>query len=231
MYTLYIGNKNYSSWSLRPWILMKHFGLPFTEKLVSVAGRGAGDMHRAYSANGLVPCLHVNDFQVWDTLAIAEYLAETHPQLHLWPQDALARARARSICAEMHSGFGAVRSAYGMNIKMRLKGAPPDEAIAADIQRICTIWEEARSQFAAIAPGSEQGPYLFGAFSIADAMFAPVIWRFFSYNVSLPPVAQAYVNTMLAHPAMKEWEAAALQETVALAHYDDAAMSKFGPVR
>ena len=231
MFTLYIGNKNYSSWSLRPWILMKHFGLPFTEKVVSVAGRGAGDMHRGYSANGLVPCLHANEFQVWDTLAIAEFLAETHPDKHLWPEDVWARARARSVSAEMHSGFGALRSALGMNIKMRLKGAELDDAIQADIKRIAQIWEEARNQFAAKAPATAQGPYLFGAFSIADAMFAPVIWRFFSYNVSLPPVAQAYVDTMLAHPAMKEWEAAALQETVALAHYDDAAMAKFGPKR
>jgi glutathione S-transferase len=226
MYTLYIGNKNYSSWSLRPWVLMKHFGIDFTEKLVGVAGRGASDLHRAYSANGLVPCLHVDDFQVWDTLAIAEYLAETYPDKHLWPTEKWARARARSMSAEMHSGFGALRSAYGMNIKMRLKGAPPSPEVAADIARICAVWEEARGKFA-----KGNGPYLFGDFSVADAMFAPVIWRFFSYNVALPPVAQAYVDAMLAHPAMKEWEAAALAETTALAHYDSAALGGFGGVR
>jgi glutathione S-transferase len=226
MYTLYIGNKNYSSWSLRPWVLMQHFGIDFKEQLVSVAGRGASEMHRGYSANGLVPCLHVDDFQVWDTLAIAEYLAEAHPDKHLWPTDKWARARARSISAEMHSGFGALRSALGMNIKMRLKGATPSPEVAADIARICAVWEEARAKFA-----KGDGPYLFGDFSVADAMFAPVIWRFFSYNVALPPVAQAYVNAMLAHPAMKAWEADALAETTALAHYDAAALGNFGGLR
>jgi glutathione S-transferase len=226
MLTLYIGNKNYSSWSLRPWILLKHFGIAFSEKLVGVAGRGANDLHRGYSANGLVPCLHVEGFQVWDTLAIAEFLAETYPDLNLWPRDRLARARARSISAEMHSGFANLRGKCGMNIKLRLKGAPVSEAVQADIDRIVQAWTDARAM-----PTSQTGPYLFGEFSVADAMFAPVIWRFFTYNISLPPIAAQYVQTMLAHPAMKEWEQAALQETNALAHYDDAALADFGGPR
>jgi glutathione S-transferase len=207
---------------------MKHFGIPFVEHLVSVAGRGANDLHRAYSKNGLVPCLHIeNDFQIWDTLAIAEYLAETYPEKHLYPADKLARARARSISAEMHSGFGNVRGAMGMNIKMRLKGAEPSADVANDIERIVQIWTDARREF-----GQATGqPYLFGEFSVADAMFAPVIWRFFSYNVPLDGEAKAYLQTMLMHPFMQEWEQSALAETVALVHYDEPALVNYGGVR
>lgn len=237
MYTLYIGNKNYSSWSLRPWLLMQHFGIAFDEQVVGVAGRGASDLHRAYSDSGLVPCLHVRGmpaaagtaFQVWDTLAIAEFLAEQHPDLALWPKDTLARARARSVSAEMHSGFGALRSAWGMNIKMRLKGAPLSADVAADVARVEAIWRDARENFAAASGTS--GPYLFGDFSVADAMFAPVVFRFFSYAAPLTALSQAYVQTMLAHPAMRAWEAAALAETSALAHYDEAALTQFGGPR
>ena len=225
---LYIGNKNYSSWSLRPWLLMKHFAIPFSEHLVSVAGRGANDLHRGYSKNGLVPCLHIeNDFQIWDTLAIAEYLAETYPEKHLYPENKFARARARSISAEMHSGFANLRGAMGMNIKMRLKGVEPSVEVAKDIQRVVEVWTDARREF-----GKATGqPYLFGEFSVADAMFAPVIWRFFSYNVVLQGEAKAYLETMLAHPFMQEWEQSALAETVALAHYDDAALTNYGGTR
>ncbi|MBS1174594.1 MAG: yfcF 1 [Burkholderiaceae bacterium] len=225
---LYIGNKNYSSWSLRPWLLMKHFDIPFTEHVVGVAGRGANDLHHGYSKNGLVPCLHIeNGFQIWDTLAIAEYLAETYPEKHLYPIDKFARARARSISAEMHSGFANLRGAMGMNIKMRLKGAEPSVEVTKDIQRVVEIWTDARCEF-----GQTTGkPYLFGGFSVADAMFAPVIWRFFSYNVALEGEAKAYLETMLAHPLMQAWEQSALAETVALAHYDDAALANYGGLR
>lgn len=229
---LYIGNKNYSSWSLRPWLLMKHFDLPFAEQMSSVAGRGPNDLHRGYSQNGLVPCLHIeNGFQIWDTLAIAEFLAEAFPEKQLWPTDRLARARARSVSAEMHSGFGNLRSAMGMNIKMRLNGVTPSAEVAADIARINEIWTNARREFGA---HSDQ-PYLFGAFSIADAMFAPVIWRFHSYNVAahaeLSDESRAYLAAMLAHPQMQAWEQAALAEDVVLAHYDTAALANFGGVR
>lgn len=231
MYTLYIGNKNYSSWSLRPWLLLKHFGIAFSEKAVQVAGKGVHDGHRPYSANGLVPCLHVDDFQIWDTLAIAEYLNEKHPHLHMWPSDWNVRARARSISAEMHSGFGNLRSSMGMNIKLQLQGLAERSArpeIMEDILRIQTIWEEARSQFA-----QDQGPYLFGAFSIADAMFAPVVWRFYSFNVTavLSETAKVYMQTMLAHPAMQAWRTQALAETTALAHYDAQHLADYGPQR
>lgn len=226
MYQLYMGNKNYSSWSLRPWLLLKHFNIPFEERLVSVAGRGAHDMHRGYAPNGLVPCLHHDGFQVWDSLAIAEYLAERH--LGMWPLEPNARARARSISAEMHSGFGHVRGAMPMNVKMCLQGAEPSSEVAAEIARIDAIWTETRAEFAS---NSADKPYLFGEFSIADAMFAPIVWRFHAYNIKLSPTAQAYCDTMRAHPAMREWKKDALVETTALAHYDHEVMEKYGPTR
>lgn len=226
MFKLFIGNKNYSSWSLRAWLLMQHFQIPFVEQPVVVSGTGASDMHRAYADNGLVPCLHVDGFQIWDTLAIAEFLAEEFPQLNLWPQDRLMRARARSISAEMHAGFSNLRSQCGMNIKLRLQGAALSDAVQADISRISKAWADARAM-----PGSDTGPYLFGQFSIADAMYAPVVWRFFSYNIALPTVAAQYVQTMLAHPAMQEWERAALKETSVIRHYDDDALARFGGSR
>ena len=223
MYALYFGNMNYSSWSLRPWILLRHFDIPFEAHRVQVRGSGPTDLHRSYSPNGLVPCLHVDGFQVFDTLAIAEFLAERHAGL--WPDDWKARARARSVSAEMHSGFGALRSAMPMNIKLLLKGKPPSAEVQADIDRIAEIWTQTRSEFA-----GDAGPYLFGAFSVADAMFAPVVMRFVTYNVALPPVAEAYRDAMLAHPAMVEWADAARAETVALPAYD-AVVEAYGGAR
>lgn len=221
MYQLYFGNMNYSSWSLRPWVLMKHFGIDFEPNKVAVGGTGPNERHRGYSDNGLVPCLHADGFQVWDTLAIAEFLAERHPGL--WPADPLARARARSVACEMHSGFGAVRSAMPMNIKLRLKGAPLSTEVLADVARIATLWRDCPARF------GDGGPFLFGAFCIADAMFAAVVWRFFTYNVDLPEAAQRYRDAMLEHPAMREWEAGALAETVALPGYDAIAEQWGGP--
>jgi len=221
MYQLYIGNKNYSSWSLRPWLLMTHFKVAFEEINVPLTGAST---HIAYSSNGLVPCLHDDGFQVWDTLAIAEFLHESHPDKGFYPTDKHARARARSISAEMHSGFGALRSAMPMNIKLpRLKGRPLTDAEAADVARIDEIFVTTRREFAG------DKPYLFGDFSVADAMFSPVVWRLFTYNVPLSGEAQAYCDAMLAHPAMKAWAAAAIAETTAFAHYDDVA-DQFGGV-
>ena len=147
---LYIGNKNYSSWSLRPWLLLKHLGIPFTEHMVSVAGRDYNPALRPIAANAKVPCLHVDGFQIWESLAIAEYLAEQYP--NLWPADAMARARARSISAEMHAGFANLRKAMPMNLKFRLKGKPANEAVQRDIDRIAEIWTEARTRFATPDP-------------------------------------------------------------------------------
>ena len=219
---LYIGNKNYSSWSLRTWLLLKHLNIPFTEHMVSVAGRDYNPVLRPIAGNARVPCLHDDGFQIWESLAIAEYLAERHSGL--WPTDPKARARARSISAEMHAGFFSLRMAMPMNLKFRLKGKPADAAVQRDIDRIVEIWTEARTQFA--TPG---GPYLFGAFAVADGMYAPIVWRFHIYNVPLPAVAATYRDNLLAHPAMQEWYKAALQETEAHAKYDDLAKEYGGP--
>ena len=223
MLVLYIGNKNYSSWSLRPWLLLKHFGIPFTEHLVSVAGRDYNPALKPLAGNARVPCLHEDGFQIWESLAIAETLAERYPQM--WPADSRARARARSISAEMHAGFAQLRTAMLMNLKLKLKGKPATPEVQRDIDRVAEIWEEARTQFATAG-----GPWLFGAFSVADAMFAPIVWRFHVYNVALPPVAAAYRDAMLAHPAMQEWYAAGLLETEAHAHYDRLA-DEYGGMR
>jgi glutathione S-transferase len=223
MYDLYIGNKNYSSWSLRAWFLMKHFSLPFNEHMVSVAGRDYNAALKPVAGNARVPSLHEDGFQVWESIAIAEYLAETHPEM--WPADKKARARARSISAEMHAGFAKLRTAMPMNLKLRLQGkASLPAEVQRDVDRIVEIWEEARTRYA-----DGNGPYLFGAFSIADAMYAPIVWRLHIYNVPLPPVAAAYRDAMLAHPAMLEWYEAALRETEAHPHYDNLAAEYGGP--
>lgn len=223
MFDLYIGNKNYSSWSLRPWLLLKHFGIPFAEHMVSVAGRDYNPALKPLAGNARVPCLHEDGFQIWESLAIAETLAERYPQM--WPADPQARARARSISAEMHAGFVHLRTAMPMNLKLKLKGRPATPDVQRDIDRVVEIWEEARGQFA-----TSDGPWLFGVFSVADAMFAPIVWRFHVYNVDLPPVAAAYRDVMLAHPAMQEWYAAGIRESEAHAHYDRLA-DEYGGLR
>ncbi|MBI3481310.1 MAG: glutathione S-transferase family protein [Nitrosomonadales bacterium] len=220
-FDLYIGNKNYSSWSLRAWLLLKHLGIPFTEHMVSVAGRDYNAALLPISANARVPCLHVDGFQIWESIAIAEYLAEQYPDL--WPADPKARARARSIAAEMHAGFANLRRAMPMNLKFKLRGKPAEAAVQRDIDRIVEIWTEARTRFA-----TPDAAYLFGAFSVSDAMYAPIVWRFHIYNVPLPKIAAEYRDTMLAHPAMQEWYEAAIKEAEAHAHYDQLAMEYGG---
>ncbi|HSV20775.1 MAG TPA: glutathione S-transferase family protein [Casimicrobiaceae bacterium] len=205
MYTLYIGNRNYSSWSLRGWLATKLSGAPFREVPVQLVGRGPNPANRTFSPSGLVPCLHDGDVVVWDTLAIAEYLAERHAGL--WPADAKARAHARCTAAEMHSGFGALRSDMSMCIRERVDVRPWSGALAADIERIQALWTEARSRFGGA------GAFLYGAFSLADCFYAPVVFRFQTYGVALDGAAGAYAAAMRAHPLLREWETAALAET------------------
>lgn len=206
MLTLVIANKNYSSWSLRPWVLMRTTGIPFEERQLSL---GAPDFHvrvRTASAAGKVPVLIDDDLTVWDSLAIIEYLAERFTEAGVWPADAAARAHARSACAEMHSGFGALRSQMPMNVCAQLPGRGWNVAVQRDIDRICALWAGLRARHGA------DGPFLCGRFSAADAFFAPVTFRFNTYAPTLPGAAQDYMSTMLALPAMREWAAAAALE-------------------
>lgn len=214
---LYIGNKNYSSWSMRPWVLMRHFELPFDEVMLRFDSMQAGSAFKRAVAQvspaGRVPVLQLDDgTQVWDSLAIAETLAEAHPDLALWPRDAAQRAQARSISAEMHSGFGALRSAFPTNLEARLPeiGArllAERPEVRADVERVVGAWTAALD-----ATPSGDGPYLFGEFGIADAMYAPVAGRFLTYGVPLPGRAAAYVECLWATPAVATWVEEALAE-------------------
>jgi glutathione S-transferase len=212
---LYIGNKNYSSWSMRPWVLLKQAGIGFEEVMVRfganpfTATSAFKQAVLAVSPGGRVPVLVDDGFAVWDTLAIAEYLAEKFPDKQLWPQDVKSRARARSVCAEMHSGFGALRGACPMNIEADLShiGAivwRDQAAVRSDAQRIVAMWTELLEQ--------HQGPMLFGAFSIADAYFAPVCMRLKTYGLPVTATVSAYVERVCALPGVKAWMAEALAE-------------------
>ena len=213
MPTLYIGNKNYSSWSMRPWVLLRQAGIAFEEVRVRFDSFEADSEFKRtigpVSPTGKVPALVDGDLVVWDTLSIAEYLAESYPEKHLWPQDKAARAHARSVCAEMHSGFTALRGACPMNIEAHL----PDigaliwrdkPAVRADVQRLVDMWSGLLEQHG--------GPMLFGDFSIADAFYAPVCMRLHSYGLPVPPHIQAYVQRVRALPGVKAWIDGALAE-------------------
>jgi glutathione S-transferase len=203
---LVIANKNYSSWSLRPWLLLTQLGIPFEEEKISFNDPKFKERVRKYNPAGKVPVLVDGDLTVWDSLAIIEYIAEKFPDRGVWPTAREARARARSVCAEMHSGFQALRSRLGMNCELHMPMAVLDAATRRDVARICDLWADC----AHFAGGS--GPYLFGAFSAADAYFAPVVRRFVTYDVGLPESARRYVATIDALPSMKEWMKVALAE-------------------
>lgn len=202
---LVVGSKNYSSWSLRGWVLLKHAGIPFEEVPLRFTAPDFKQRVLGYSPAGRVPVLIDGDLTIWDSLAIAEYVAENFADRVLWPADRKQRAQARSICAEMHSGFPALRSQMPMNIGASLPGRGWNIDVQRDIARIMTIWG-ARSRFA------DAGPFLFGRFSVADAFFAPVAWRFNTYQPELPAQALDYVRTLLALPAMQAWAAEAARE-------------------
>lgn len=212
-YILYIGNKNYSSWSLRGWLLARATGATFTEKVVSLSANEQSGVYKEFSPSGLVPCLvdTGTDPQtvVWDSMAIAEYLAERHKGL--WPADSRARAWARSICAEMHSGFRSLRNEMAMCIKERVDVRPWSDGLQRDIERVGLIWSETRKRFGG------KGGLLFGEFSAADAFYGPVANRFRTYDVQPEGAAGEYLAALLAHPHMREWEQAALVETETIA--------------
>lgn len=210
---LYIGNKNYSSWSMRPWVLMTQVGIAFDEVKLRFDAFSPDSAFKTELARhtpaGRVPVLVDDGFTVWDTLAIAEYLAEKFPTLQLWPAETRARARARCVCAEMHAGFSAMRSAFGMNIEAALPevGArvlQEQPQVRADVARIVEIWSDLL--------GQHGGPLLFGGFSIADAYFAPVVMRFVTFGVPVPATISAYIERVLALPGVAAWRRDALAE-------------------
>jgi len=207
MYELFIANRNYSSWSLRPWVLMKTLGIPFEERLVPFAGPGSATSNafRKFSPSGKVPCLDDGGVVVWDSLAIAEFLHELRPGAGLWPQDVAARALARSVSAEMHSSFGELRSQMPMDMRGQ-RSVPWTPELQDEIARIEALWNACR------AAHGRGGEYLFGAWSAADAMYAPVVSRFRTYGVQLSPVARRYSDAVWEWPAFKSLAAEAATE-------------------
>ncbi|MBC2772597.1 glutathione S-transferase family protein [Rhizobium sp. AQ_MP] len=201
---LYIANKNYSSWSFRPWIALTAASIPFREELIPFGPGATHPRFHELSPTGKVPVLHHGSVRVWESLAIIEYVAELHPDAGLWPADRESRSLARSISMEMLSGFRALRSACPMNLRRPVRAIDLPEGVAADVARIEAIWREMRQR--------SGGPFLFGAFSAAEAMFAPVVNRFSAYDLTRDPETIAYMDAMRAHRAWLAWEEAALAE-------------------
>ncbi len=206
---LVIGNKNYSSWSLRPWLVLKHTGAPFEEEVIPLEHLDTARRIARYSGAGRVPVLIDGALTVWDSLAIAEYLNERFPQAQLWPRDSAARAVARSVSAEMHSGFPDLRNDMSMRLRSTFAPQPLRKQTKADVDRVQSIWRECRQRFGE----KGDGPFLFGAFSVADAMFAPVVSRFRSYSVPMDSVCTTYANAVWSLPSLQEWYASAQKET------------------
>ena len=204
---LAIANKNYSSWSMRPWVLLTQAGIAFEEIQLKFSDEGSVRGIEPYSPTRQVPVLIVDGEPVWDSLAICEAAAELFPDKRLWPADARARQIARSICAEMHAGFRGLRGAMPMNIRASLPGKGMSPAVQKDIDRIVEIWEYCRARY------GTDGALLFGQFTIADAFYAPVATRFLTYAVTLPPAAQRYADALLALSAVRDWMAQARRET------------------
>jgi glutathione S-transferase len=206
-FKIVLGNKNYSSWSLRGWLALKRCGVPFDEEVVPLYQDDWRAHLLAVSPSGKVPVLLHGGRAVWDTLAIVEYLAETFPDASLWPEDRDARALARAVSAEMHAGFAALRNDMPMNFRGDIDPPRRDQPVEADIARIVALWQDCRARFGA------GGPFLFGGFSAADAFYAPVAARFAAYDVELPAVAADYRDAVLDWPDVAEWRQAAAVET------------------
>ena len=212
---LVIGNKNYSSWSMRPWLALRASNIAFEEIFVSLY-TGEADKQRLldFSRAGKVPILLDGDVRVWDSLAIIEYVAERFPEKRLWPENPAQRAHARSISAEMHSGFAALRNECGMNLHRPVRAIELSADARANIARVQEMWTDCRARY------GQAGRFLFGAFSAADAMFAPVVHRFRTYAIAVTPETQAYMDTMMALPAFAEWTKAGLAETLVIEKFE-----------
>jgi glutathione S-transferase len=201
-----VGNKNYSSWSMRPWLALKKTGAPFEEVVIALDRPETRTEIFKHSPTGRIPTLKDGDLVIWESLAICEYLAEKFPEAGLWPADPAARAVARAVSSEMHAGFAALRSNMPMNCRGNAPGKGRAPGVQEDVNRISAIWRDCRTRFGA------GGAYLFGQFSIADAMFAPVVSRFVTYQVELDTDAKSYVNTIWADPAVSAWVESARRE-------------------
>ena len=209
-----VGNKNYSSWSLRGWLPLARSGLPFRETVIPMFEEDSARRIAEQSPSAKVPCLRHGDVVVWDSLAIGEYVAELAPAARLWPADRAARAVARSACAEMHSGFPAMRNDMSMNIRAARPGAGHTPAALADAAAVQARWRQLRERFGG------GGEFLFGTFTLADCAYAPVITRFETYRVELDPVSQRYADAMRELPELERWRAAALEEPWRIPHYE-----------
>lgn len=206
--TLVIGNKNYSTWSLRPWLLMREAGIAFDEYRIALDVETTASEITSFSAAGRVPVLRVDDESIWDSMAIAETVAERWPEKKLWPDDVKMRAHARAISAEMHSGFAALRDSMPMNCRAMGRKVPISDVLARDIDRVIAIWSDCYQKY----NGHRQSGWLFGRFSIADAMYAPVVFRFRTYGINLPESASYFPQRLLESEAMQEWLLAAESE-------------------
>jgi len=213
-FTIYIGNRVYSSWSLRGWLPLKHLGVPFDEIMIPLYVEGGKDAILARSPSGKVPALHHRGRTIWESLAIGEYLAERFPTAKLWPEDDGARALARSVSSEMHAGFANLRVELSMNLRRTIPGRVFTAEAKAEIERIQAIWRDCRSRF------GTAGPFLFGHFTIADAMFAPVVTRFRTYEITLDAECARYADAVWNLPAMKAWCDAAKAETIVIEKFE-----------
>jgi glutathione S-transferase len=212
--TLVIANKTYSSWSFRPWILMRHFGIAFDEVVIPLAQENFRAEILRYSPAGKCPSLHDGEIVVWDSLAIIEYIAELHPRIPVWPESRAARAQARSLAAEMHSGFMGLRGLLPMNMRRKVKRRELTPEASADVSRLEQAFEQARAEF------GQAGAFLFGDFSAADAMFAPVVNRLHVYKVAVTPGTRVYMDAMMALPAWQDWSAQAQAEAWIIDKYE-----------
>src|SRR5690242_6421630 len=215
---LVIGNKNYSSWSMRPWLALRANNIDFEEISIPLYTDNPADKERIlnFTGSGKVPCLVDGEVTIWDSLSIIEYVAERFPEAKLWPADRVARAHARSISAEMHSGFVPLRSECGMNLHRPIRSVALSADARADIERIDQIWSECRTRY------GKSGSFLFGGFGAADAMFAPVVHRFRTYAIEVSPAATAYMDAMMKLPAFVEWTKAGLAETLVIQKFETA---------
>jgi len=212
--TLIIANRNYSSWSLRAWLALEATGQPFDEVVIPLGQDNTTEEILRWSPTGRVPALHDGEIRLWDSLAICEHLAEAYPEVHLWPADIRARATARSVVAEMHSGFVGLRSHMPMNLRASHPGTSREYGVDEDIARITAIWEECRTKHGA------GGDLLFGQFTIADAFYAPIVSRFLTYGVAPGGIAGEYMDAVWALPAMQDWAEKARAEEWSVERYD-----------